>query len=381
MISEGKSEGRHDKLPLSSFGTYASNELALIGAPCSEIRKSAEIIANLLGHEKCIYIDADHHSDASDIENINGFQSAFSDKISFNRFESFNSVKRHNFRFLNTKNEIALINGNHFNASLQLVFLHPEKLESLSRKLDRITNPIAIISHHEIHEIPAFLKNHFEKNNFNINIISIDELDKKVVPLILQKSTSSLKALVLAGGKSERMGQDKTLFNFHGKKQREYLVELLSNFISESYISCRQDQVKDFESMVKIIPDRLIGMGPYGAIVSAFMHDPNAAWLVIASDLPFMDQKHIEQLIAERDPFRSATAFKSPKNGDPEPLAAIWEPSAYPLLLAMMSLGFTCPRKALLQSDAKTIDPIKPEALLNINTPADYSKALELLKP
>jgi len=380
MISEGKSEGRHEKLTLSAFGTYATTEIALIGAPCSEIRKSAEKLADLLGKEKCFYIDADHQSAASDIENINGFQSAFSDKISFSRFESFHSIKRHNFRFLNTKNEIALVNGNHFNASLQLVFLHPEKIESLSRKLDRITNPIAIILHPEIQEIPPFLKNHFENNNFNINIISIEELNSSVIPFILKKSTPQLKALVLAGGKSERMGQDKTLFNFHGKIQREYLFEILSNKVEDTYISCRPDQVSDFDSNIKTIPDRLIGMGPYGAIVSAFMHDPNAAWLVLASDLPFMDKSHIEQLIAERNPFHSATAFKSPKNGDPEPLAAIWEPSSYPLLLAMMSLGFTCPRKALLQSDAKSIEAIRSEALLNINTPEDYNKALALLK-
>src|SRR4051812_47661865 len=51
-----------------------------------------------------------------------------------------------------------------------------------------------------------------------------------------------LNGLVLAGGKSERMGRDKTRINWHGKEQCYYISDLLKPFCSEVFISCRHEQ-------------------------------------------------------------------------------------------------------------------------------------------
>ena len=101
-----------------------------------------------------------------------------------------------------------------------------------------------------------------------------------------------LNGLVLAGGKSVRMGHDKGLISWHGKEQQYYIADLLKNLCNEVYISCRADQQKATDDQYHIIADTFTGLGPYGAILSAFREKPDAAWLVVACDLPLLDSEH-----------------------------------------------------------------------------------------
>jgi molybdopterin-guanine dinucleotide biosynthesis protein A len=120
-------------------------------------------------------------------------------------------------------------------------------------------------------------------------------------------------------------------------------------------------------------------MGPYGGILSAFMSDPEAAWLVVACDLPLIDASSINQLIEQRNPSRYATAFQSPKNEFPEPLITIWEPKSYMRLLEFMALGYSCPRKVLINSDVELLQAKDPMTLMNVNTPEDLEQVKSIL--
>jgi molybdopterin-guanine dinucleotide biosynthesis protein A len=187
--------------------------------------------------------------------------------------------------------------------------------------------------------------------------------------------------LVLAGGKSSRMGTDKSLMDWHGRPQRFYLAEMLSTFCEQVYISCRQDQKDEIHSAgYNIIADAYENKGPYGAILSAFKFRNDVAWLIIACDLPLLKQNTIAELIDERDPQKVATTFRSPFDGLPEPLITIWEPASHNILLERMEAGNSCPRKALLNTDSKIIEPKNPDTLFNANTPEDMHKVRELIK-
>src|SRR5690606_32710535 len=98
---------------------------------------------------------------------------------------------------------------------------------------------------------------------------------------------------------------------------------------------------------------------------------PDNAWLVLACDIPLLDKKIISGLISFRNSTCIATAFKSPFDGFPEPLAAIWEPKSYPLILQFLAQGYDCPRKVLINSDTHIIETENPEKLANINTPEE----------
>lgn len=196
--------------------------------------------------------------------------------------------------------------------------------------------------------------------------------------------SKQLFGLVLAGGKSRRMGEDKGLIDWHGKEQRYYLADLLGQHCQSAYISCRQDQVKEIERLnYKTILDNFVGTdGPYGALISAMRSHPEASWIVVACDLPFFDEQAVETLIQSRDSSYIATAYKNPVNGLPEPLAAIWEPASLQVLLELFKTdSISCPRKALIRNAnaVKLIEPTLPNTIINVNTSADLAHARELV--
>ncbi|MDZ4822058.1 MAG: NTP transferase domain-containing protein [Flavobacteriales bacterium] len=185
---------------------------------------------------------------------------------------------------------------------------------------------------------------------------------------------SHLKGLVLAGGKSSRMGKDKALISYHNQPQFLHVVSLLENFCNAVFISCRKDQEDFFQSHnLKTIPDREEGRGPLGAIHSALLSDIAAAWIVLACDLPLADEKLVEELLAERKTDCIATSFISPHDGLPEPLIAVWERHAIKIVEVFIANGHSCPRKVLINSNTHLVQPSQPEKLVNINTPEEFA--------
>jgi len=196
----------------------------------------------------------------------------------------------------------------------------------------------------------------------------------------MQQEKIIINGLVLAGGKSSRMGRDKASIQWYGKEQQYYVADLLQSLCNEVFISHRKGQEAVTNNNYKILVDTYSGIGQYGAILSAFQFYPNAAWLVVACDLPLLDKKTLEYLLANRNPDTIATTFQSPYDGLPEPLITIWEPKSYEILLSYLSNGYTCPRKVLIKTNAAHIlQPPDKDALMNVNTPEDFTKAEQLI--
>lgn len=219
--------------------------------------------------------------------------------------------------------------------------------------------------------------NHFPMENMIDISLNFDEILAKILRGL---EPPKIKGVVLAGGRSTRMGSDKGKLNYHGKPQREYVADMLESLGIEAFISCRNEQVEDMNGY-KTITDSFVEMGPAGAIMSAFLFDPNAAWIALACDLPLLTEGVVQNLIDNRNTASVATAYRSPENehGFPEPLIALWEPKSFPELLRFLSQGIMCPRKVLINSDTHLIDALVPEALMNANTVEDKTKAFFLL--
>lgn len=199
----------------------------------------------------------------------------------------------------------------------------------------------------------------------------VDESAEKI-------SVPALNGLVLAGGKSQRMGHDKGLIQYHSKPQRYYLADLAGAVCDEVFISCRQEQAGDIsaEGYQPLVDDGQAS-GQLGGILTALTAYPDNAWLVIACDLPHVDEAALDQLIAQRDMSKLATVYKNPENDLPEPLLAIWEPASHAMLLRELASGVTCPRKALIHDidSVKLVLPSRSELIANANTPADFQAA------
>jgi molybdopterin-guanine dinucleotide biosynthesis protein A len=171
------------------------------------------------------------------------------------------------------------------------------------------------------------------------------------------------------------MGTDKSELNYHGKSQKVAAKQLLENnnlqtFYSVQSLDCaRGDNKKEDE-----IHDKFLNLGPFGGICSAFQKDPNAAWLVLATDVPFINEEVIQLLLKHRNPSKAATAIKGKGKEFVEPLITIYEPKAYPILLQYLAQGYSCPRKMLINSDVEVVE-IDDSFIRNINTPEEFELA------
>ena len=181
---------------------------------------------------------------------------------------------------------------------------------------------------------------------------------------------NSMSALILSGGQSCRMGEEKRLINYHGKTQEQYLFDLLSNCFSAVYVSINQNQTTD----LPYIQDLDFGVkSPMVGIVSAFNYNPNVAWLVVACDMPFVDEKAIEFLVKHRNSQKFATAFENLEEHFPEPLLTIYEPKIFPILQEAINQGKKSPMKVLQNLDIESLQEFDNLWIRNINTVEERS--------
>lgn len=382
MTSIGHKHRKHGKTTKANFGNFGRMEIAIMGTPCGEIKKIAQQIIEDLAGFKIAYVDADHKTDEEDIplHLKSGAGFIYTDKIKFNRIDfsgQFDKFQRNN---LFNEFDLVLVNGNHFEADMQIVVVDERK--PLDHKLEKIKRPIAIIRENDTDRLPVCLEYHIGKA-LEIQPLYAKKDIKKLSGLIhdmLMMNVPKLNGLVLAGGKSERMGKDKGLINYHGTPQREHLYHLLENFTENTFVSCRPDQVNEIDDKFQTLPDSISGLGPFGAILSAFREYPNHAWLVVACDLPLLNENTIMELINGRNPSKIATTFYNVETKFPDPLITIWEPKAYPSLLHFLSLGYSCPRKVLINSNTEVLKASDDTVLLNANSPEDIEKVKQLLE-
>lgn len=89
--------------------------------------------------------------------------------------------------------------------------------------------------------------------------------------------------------------------------------------------------------------------------------------MLVAVDMPLLEDATLDALVANRDPRAIATAYRHP-DGTPEPLCTIWEPAVADLLVPTGSPSL---RRLLEGSTARLLAPAEPLWLKSVNTDAD----------
>lgn len=192
-----------------------------------------------------------------------------------------------------------------------------------------------------------------------------------------------LCGLVLAGGRSSRMGTDKAaLVHPDGRTLARRCYDLLAQAGCESVaLSLRHDQ--DLPPGFADLPDlRLVrdpaGMshGPMGGMLAAMRLRPEADWLILACDLPRLDLATLTELVVSKRPGEPFLSYRSEFDNLPEPLCALYAAAALPILEQALAEGIRCPRKPLIRNQCRLLEPSTPHALDNANTPQDWAIAI-----
>lgn len=359
---------KHAKLKLRDNDNFAPNEISFVGTKCDVISKLVQEVSEELEGYKLAYFDASH---SKDIESKSLETYTFHHKGTV-AIASNKELNKFNQRVQFSQFDFVFINGNHYQGAKQILILDNDKEASVLKRLDQLQNIQFVIKLTKDVPYFDFLEDKYPqiKNLRCYNIDEIAEISKHIENLIKEK-IAPIQGLVLAGGKSVRMGADKGTLNFHGKNQRDVAIELLEKNNLKTFLSVREDQEIGIPNK---ITDKLIGLGPFGAICSAFQENPDVAWLVIATDLPFVNDATIQKLLKHRNPSKAATTIKGKDKQFPEPLITIWEPKSYTLLLNYLSQGYSCPRKVLINSDIEIIE-VDDDLIRNINTPEEFKAA------
>ncbi|KAL7807170.1 bifunctional molybdenum cofactor biosynthesis protein [Trichoderma aethiopicum] len=204
-----------------------------------------------------------------------------------------------------------------------------------------------------------------------------------------------LKPLILAGGRSTRMGSPKHLLQFpDGTPLYQHQVKLLRQAfpsVKTVYMSLAKDSQLDpylqnaNDHNVKIIYDTQDNLdetqsgGPAQGLLAAHELDPEATWLVLAVDYPLLTVDLLQQLQDAYQP--PVTCFRN-EEGYCEPLLGIWSPEALRLLQDNVRQGRSSgPSAVVRQVGGHQIDPEahSEKVLMNVNAQADWDKVLQEL--
>ncbi len=265
------------------------------------------------------------------------------------------------------------VNGNHFSAPIQIVINDPFKKNSLEKRKAQLTNVALVISENGI---PEYL---YEwgvvgSETVCLNPIDVEGLKEWVISIA---NESILHALVLVGGKSERMGLPKMDLNYHGVPQWKFLESVCQELNIPVVFSCREEQQDFFLSKGKeIVLDRFGSIGPLGAIASAMNSKPGVSWLVLACDMPGLNVDAIRMLIHQRNKKAMATAFRNHERQWYEPLAAIWESQSRGEVFAWLAQS-QCPRKLLSVMMTQGVKEANALWYQNVNTPEEKENWLK----
>lgn len=187
--------------------------------------------------------------------------------------------------------------------------------------------------------------------------------------------------LVLAGGASRRLGQDKASLSFHGElTQLDYALTLLDSFCSKIAISCREDQriVRKNSFEAQFVADVDGVKGPMSGIIAGLRAAQGWPVLVLACDMPLVDASFVLRLLSQRDAEKQASCFTG-LDGRPEPLLAVYEASSLKMLEKLSRQGIFSLRHFLENSEIELIPFHRPQLLASVNTLEDLSRVKEQL--
>lgn len=187
--------------------------------------------------------------------------------------------------------------------------------------------------------------------------------------------TYDIPCVILAGGKSSRMGKQKALLPFEETNLLSYGYEKMCKIFQDVFISCREDVAIGFEKVALIDKEEIFS--PLVGIKNAFLGLQSQKIFFLSVDTPFVKPKTIRRLYEIRGEYD----LIYPKSGDRcHYLVGIWDRNVFEIL-----------NTALFLKQYKIVDLVDKihtyelecddeREFYNLNTPQDYQNALKYLK-
>jgi molybdenum cofactor guanylyltransferase len=199
--------------------------------------------------------------------------------------------------------------------------------------------------------------------------------------------SSNITGIILAGGKSSRIGRNKSFLKIGGQYLIERVIDCVSQISASIIIVTNQDQLKLFNTSgfkAKILVDQYPGRGPLGGIYTGLANASTMHSVVVGCDMPFLSSALINHLC---DTAPNYDVVVPRVSGMTEPLHAIYSKNCRPIIEQLFKQGKFQLLQLLYLANTKYVDEdelnlLDPNHLsfLNINTENDLIKARVLIK-
>lgn len=195
-----------------------------------------------------------------------------------------------------------------------------------------------------------------------------------------------VSGVVLAGGKSKRMGMDKRHLSVHGKPLLDRVTSVLLELFPEVLLVLAEEDISKQDDRIRIVTDLVPGCAAVGGLYTGLYHSRHPHVFVVACDMPFINPAVIELFLQKVD---ATDIVLAQLVTGLQPLHGLYSKHCQPFLKAMIDA-----RDLRLQNIADQqglavhriseaeIKPLDPQLLsfLNLNSPADIELA-QKIKP
>lgn len=188
--------------------------------------------------------------------------------------------------------------------------------------------------------------------------------------------------IILAGGYSRRLGQDKALLPWRGRTLIEHIVTQAQT-LSDDVLVISGAEIRYTEILdVPIFPDEIQGVGPMSGLYTGLKHAQYEYSLAVACDMPLISQAVLDLLTDELD--SSVWAVVPEVEGHRVPMLAIYHKKCLPVIERLLVRKHTSPLalldaapvKIIPEERLRAVDPTL-RSFTNINTLKDWEQATQ----
>ena len=193
-------------------------------------------------------------------------------------------------------------------------------------------------------------------------------------------NTKLITGIVLAGGRSRRMGTDKSMMMLNGKSMIEYSIDALKPLCNKVVISSN-NFIYDFTGC-EVWPDELPDQAPMVGIYSCLKRSKTDINIILSCDMPLMSASVLEFLLSNSSNHEITVPIH--KDGFIEPLCGIYKQSSMKVLKDFIDDDNfrlnECIRAAShhLISIGSEFPFLSENMFLNINTPDDFNDLISI---
>lgn len=181
----------------------------------------------------------------------------------------------------------------------------------------------------------------------------------------------NITGIILAGGKSSRMGSDKALILFKNQTFLEHVIHALKPLVDNILIVSNNPEHGEFN--YERIPDAIPDAGPMAGLHAGLTHSKTENNLVLSCDVPLIQTSVLEMIIANNEEAKDVIQLED--QGKSLPLVALYKMRTAPHFISLLNQGERRLRVAVNGLNVKSISVTKTQLqyVRNINTISDLN--------